>query len=41
LLYDLVALGEERLRAGERMFGIASGSTFFAMQGAASLEDFA
>jgi uncharacterized protein len=41
LLYDLVALGEERGRGGERMFGIASGSMFFAMQDAASLEDFA
>jgi hypothetical protein len=41
LLYDLVALGEERERGGVRMFGIASGSTFFAMQDAASLEDFA
>jgi len=41
LLYDLVALGEERELGGERMFGVASGSTFFAMQSAAGLEDFA
>jgi uncharacterized protein len=41
LFYDLVALGEERDVAGERMFGIASGSEFFAMQPAASLRDLA
>jgi hypothetical protein len=39
LFYDLAALGEEREVAGERMFGIASGSAFFPMQRAASLED--
>src|SRR6266700_1249903 len=41
LFYDLVALGEERDVDGERMFGIASGPAFFAMQPAASLRDFA
>jgi hypothetical protein len=41
LFYDLVALGEERDVAGERMFGIASGPEFFAMQPAASLRDLA
>jgi hypothetical protein len=41
LLYDLVALGEEREVAGERMFGIASGAAFFPMQRAANLEDLA
>jgi uncharacterized protein len=41
VFYDLVALGEEREVGGERMFGIASGAAFFAMQGAASLEDLA
>jgi hypothetical protein len=39
LYYDLVELGEERDVGGERMFGIASGKAFFAMQGAASLRD--
>jgi hypothetical protein len=41
VFYDLVALGEEREVGGERMFGIASGAAFFAMQGAAGLEDLA
>jgi uncharacterized protein len=41
VFYDLVALGEEREVGGERIFGIASGAAFFAMQGAASLEDLA
>jgi hypothetical protein len=41
LFYDLVALGEERDVDGERMFGIASGPAFFAMQPAASLRDLA
>jgi hypothetical protein len=40
LFYDLVELGEERGGGGERMFGIASDSEFFAMQPAASLRDF-
>ncbi|HEY6257953.1 MAG TPA: DUF1285 domain-containing protein [Xanthobacteraceae bacterium] len=40
LLYDLVALGEEREVGGELMFGVASGSAFFVMQPAASLRDF-
>jgi len=39
LFFDLVALGEERELAGVRMFGIASGDAFFAMQPAASLQD--
>jgi uncharacterized protein len=41
LFYDLVALGEERDRDGQRMFGIASGGEFFAMAPAASLKDLA
>jgi hypothetical protein len=41
LFYDLVALGEEREVDGARMFGVASGGAFFAMQGAASLKDLA
>jgi hypothetical protein len=41
LFYDLVALGEERELDGVRMFGIASGAAFFAMQPAASLKDLA
>jgi uncharacterized protein len=41
LYYDLVALGEERDVGGVRMFGVASGGAFFAMQGAASLKDLA
>jgi hypothetical protein len=40
LFYDLVELGEEREVGGQRMFGIASGLAFFAMQPAASLRDF-
>jgi hypothetical protein len=40
LFYDLVELGEERGVGGQRMFGIASGPEFFAMQPAASLRDF-
>ena len=40
LFYDLVELGEEREVDGQRMFGIASGLAFFAMQPAASLRDF-
>jgi len=39
LYYDLVELAEERDVGGERMFGIASGKAFFAMQRAASLRD--
>jgi uncharacterized protein len=39
LLYDLVELGEERDVGGELMFGIASGTEFFAMQPAADLPD--
>jgi len=35
-----VELGEEREVDGERMFGVASGAAFFAMQSAASLRDF-
>ena len=41
LFYDLVALGEERDVDGVRMFGIASGGAFFAMQAAAGLKDLA
>jgi uncharacterized protein len=41
LLYDLVELGEERDVGGQRMFGVASGAEFFAMQSAASAKDFA
>jgi len=31
LLYDLVALGEERVLAGQRMFGVASDGEFYVM----------
>ena len=41
LFFDLVELGEERDMGGERMFGVASGDAFFAMQPAAGLRDFA
>ncbi len=41
LFYDLVALGEEREVNGERLFGVASGGSFFAMAPAAGLPDFA
>jgi hypothetical protein len=37
LFYDLVDLGEERDIDGVRMFGVASGTEFFAMAPAASL----
>ena len=37
LLYDLVALGEEREIEGKRMFGVASGPHFFAMSEADAL----
>lgn len=37
LFYDLVELGEEREVAGERMFGVASGSAFFVMAPADSI----
>jgi hypothetical protein len=40
LFYDLVELGEERGVGGQRMFGVASDSEFFAMQPAAGLKDF-
>jgi uncharacterized protein len=40
LFYDLVELAEERGVGGQRMFGVASGAEFFAMQSAASLKDF-
>jgi hypothetical protein len=39
LFYDLVARGEERTLNGARMFGVASGSEFFAMAPADSLKD--
>jgi uncharacterized protein len=41
LFYDLVELGEERDRGGERMFGVASAGEFFAMAPADSLREFA
>ena len=41
LFYDLVALGEERDIAGNRMFGIASDGEFFVMAPAESLREFA
>jgi hypothetical protein len=41
LFYDLVALGEEREVDGARMFGIASGETFFVMAPADELKEFA
>ncbi len=41
LFYDLVELGEEREVAGEEMFGVSSGSEFFAMAPADSLKEFA
>ena len=37
LFYDLVELGEERDIAGTRMFGVASGTEFFAMAPADSI----
>ena len=37
LFYDLVELGEERDVDGRRMFGVASGSAFFAMAPAESI----
>jgi hypothetical protein len=37
LFYDLVELGEERDVGGTRMFGVASGSEFFAMAPADSI----
>jgi uncharacterized protein len=39
LFYDLVELGEEREVSGERMFGVASGGTFFPMTRADALEN--
>ncbi|MGD9922548.1 MAG: DUF1285 domain-containing protein [Pseudorhodoplanes sp.] len=39
LLYDLVELGEERDLAGERMFGVASGGSFFSMTRADALDN--
>jgi hypothetical protein len=39
LFYDLVELGEERDAGGERMFGVASGGSFFAMTRADALKD--
>ena len=41
LFYDLVAIGEEREIAGQRMFGVASDGEFFVMAPADSLKDFA
>ncbi len=39
LFYDLVELGEERDHDGARMFGVASGASFFAMAPADSIAD--
>jgi hypothetical protein len=41
LFYDLVELGEERDIEGQRMFGVTSDGTFFAMAPADSLKEFA
>jgi len=41
LFYDLVELGEERVIAGQRMFGIASGGEFYVMAPADHLKEFA
>ena len=41
LFYDLVALGEERMIEGERMFGVGSDGAFFVMASADSLKEFA
>ncbi len=40
LFYDLVELGEERDVEGVRMFGVASGGSFFAMAPADGLKEF-
>jgi hypothetical protein len=41
LFYDLVELGEERVIDGKAMFGVVSGSEFFAMAEASALREFA
>ena len=41
LFYELVALGEEREVEGERMFGVSSKNSFFAMAPAETLREFA
>lgn len=41
VFYDLVALGEERVADGRRMFGIASAGAFFPMAEADALREFA
>jgi len=41
LFFDLVELGEERTIDGTLMFGVASGTEFFAMAPAADIEDLA
>jgi hypothetical protein len=41
VFYDLVALGEERVADGRRMFGIASAGAFFPMVEADALREFA
>ena len=38
LFFDLVELGEERVVAGEQMFGVASAGAFFPMAPADSLK---
>jgi len=41
LFYDLVARGEEREVGGKAMFGVCSGSEFFAMAEASAVREFA
>jgi hypothetical protein len=41
LFYELVDLGEERVVAGQQMFGVSSGGEFFVMAPADSLKEFA
>jgi uncharacterized protein len=41
LFFDLVELGEERMVDGAPMFGVASGTEFFAMAPASDIEDLA
>jgi hypothetical protein len=41
LFYDLVELGEERVVDGKPMFGVVSGSEFFAMAEASAVREFA
>jgi hypothetical protein len=41
LFFDLVALGEERMVEGKRMFGVTSDGVFFVMASADQLKEFA